>query len=169
MADRGGPPRVGAMTGVARRAATAGDQPFLRAMVFEALFVPPGADPFPPETVDVPIAHYHEHFGDRPGDLGVIAEDAAGRPIGAAWVRRFPSTDPGYGFVDENTPELTIATMTSHRGQGVGTLLLQDLMAMLERCSLSVDRRNRAMALYERLGFRPWAADGDSVTLLWTR
>ena len=158
------------MTGFERRAATAGDLPFLRAMVFEALFVPPGADPFPPETVDVPgIAHYHEHFGDRPGDLGVIAHDAAGPPIGAAWVRRFPSTDPGFGFVDENTPELTIATVGPRRGQGVGTLLMQDLLAMLDRCSLSVDHRNRAMALYDRLGFRRWGADGDSVTMLWTR
>lgn len=158
------------MTGVERRAATARDHPFLRAMVFEALFVPPGADPLPPETVGLPeIAHYHEHFGDRPGDRGVIAEDAAGRPIGAAWVRRFPATDPGFGFIDENTPELTIATVASRRGEGVGTLLLQDLMAMLERCSLSVDRRNRAMAFYERLGFRRWAADGDSVTMLWAR
>ena len=36
----------------------------------------------------------------RPGDTAVIALEG-GFPVGAAWYRLFPASEPGYGFVDE--------------------------------------------------------------------
>ncbi|MAT06796.1 MAG: GNAT family N-acetyltransferase [Acidimicrobiaceae bacterium] len=132
-------------------------------MLYEALFVPPGAAPFPADIVDAPgIVDYHADFGTRSGDVGVVAtiDDA---PVGAAWVRRLH----GYGFVDDTTPELTVAVVAAHRGRGIGDALLASLWSRVERCSLSCDRRNPAIRLYERHGFAIVDTDGEhSVTML---
>ena len=65
---------------------------------------------------------------------------------------------PGYGFVDEQTPELTIAVVPSCRGKGYGRDLLEALLdkARAESyaaVSLSVEPDNPALHLYERHGF----------------
>ena len=95
-----------------------------------------------------------------------------GFPVGAAWYRLFDRERPGYGFVDERTPELAIAVVPNARGKGIGTALLD---ALLERArldgyptvSLSVDRANAgAIELYERYGFERVEEDADSVTML---
>ena len=135
-------------------------------MVYEALFVAQGADPFPRTVLDEPqIAHYAKGFG-RPGDQGLVAETSAGSPIGAAWVRRFSGNDRGYGYVDDDTPELSIAVIEKRPGMGVGAALLLQLFVEVPRCSLSVDHRNPAVRLYERLGFETIERSGDSLTML---
>ena len=63
----------------------------------------------------------------RPGDTAVIALDG-GFPVGAAWYRLFSAEEPGYGFVDEQTPELAIAVVPRKRGKGVGEKLLPALI-----------------------------------------
>jgi GNAT superfamily N-acetyltransferase len=149
------------------RPATNADEGFLRQMVYGALYVPPGHPPFPVSVLDQPdVSHYYRGFGRRAGDVGRIAETRGGEPVGAAWVRHFTSADPGYGYVDDDTPELTIAVLPAHRGQGLGTTLLLDVFAGAPRSSLSVDRRNPARRLYERLGFEVVAANGDTLTML---
>ncbi|UFU02338.1 GNAT family N-acetyltransferase [Ruania suaedae] len=111
----------------------------------------------------------------RDGDLGVIAVDLAGPnglqiPIGAAWVRRFPARNPGFGFVAEDVPELSMAVISHHRGRGIGSGLLRALATRLQtagipRISLSVEHGNRARALYERLGFTTFA-EGETATTM---
>lgn len=149
---------------VAIRPAVPGDEAFLRRMLYLALFVPPGAEPFPPGVVDEPaIAHYVVGWG-RDGDVGRIAE-RGGRPIAAAWVRRWRPDDRGYGWVDDAVPELSIAVEPSEQGRGTGTRLVQELLAVVPEMSLSVDRRNPAVRLYERLGFIVVTSDGDTLTM----
>ena len=104
------------------RKASRGDVPFLRDMVRHAYYWRWGA----PETADVPAARYVEGWG-RPGDRGLIALDE-GFPVGAAWYRLFSTASPGYGFLDEQTPELTIAVVPSRRGRGFGDQLLSALL-----------------------------------------
>jgi hypothetical protein len=43
------------------------------------------------------------------GDLDVVAEDA--HAVGAAWLGFFTANDPGYGFVDVATPELSMGVV----------------------------------------------------------
>ena len=138
------------------------DQPFLTAMLYEAFFVPPGAEPFPLDIVDEPgIVEYHDRFGSRPGDVGVMAT-VDGERVGAAWVRSIR----GYGFVDDRTPELTIAVVAGRRGEGIGEVLLVALLERVPRCSLSCDRRNPAMRLYERHGFAIVTTDGEHSVVM---
>ena len=107
----------------------------------------------------------------RRGDTAMIAlED--GFPVGAAWYRLFPAAEPGYGFVNEETPELAIAVVPSKRGHGIGDALLKSLLDRAREAgyaclSLSVDSQNAgAIRLYERHGFEQTGDDGDSVTMV---
>ena len=140
------------------RQANAGDVPFLRTMLFEAVHWRAGVPrPAIKETFAHPeVAPYVEGWG-RDGDAGVVAMEG-GRRVGAAWYRLFSADGPGYGFVDERTPELTVGVVESERGRGVGTALVRALLqqaraAGFEAISLSVEPDNAAVRLYARAGF----------------
>ena len=148
------------------RPATLSDQAFVEEMLYEALFVPPGHEPFPRSVLDQSdVAHYVDGFGTRPGDVGLIAEDA-GERIGAAWVRLLQGDDRGYGYIDDDTPELSASVRPRWRNHGIGTVLLFRLVEELPRVSLSVDSRNPAVRLYQQLGFEVVAAESTSLTML---
>jgi len=105
-----------------------------------------------------------------PTDLGVIA-DVDGRDAGAAWARRLTSDDPGYGWVSDDIPELTIGVDPARRGLGIGHALLDALIlrvrATAPALSLSVEDGNLgARALYEKAGFVVVGRVGDSDTML---
>jgi len=130
----------------------ANDVRFLRDMLRHAYYWRWGD----PETADLPVYRYIEAWG-RPGDRMLIAIDGF-QPVGAAWYRLFKVKAPGYGFVDEQTPELTIAVVPSRRGRGLGRELLEALLAQAREdgfpaVSLSVEPDNPALHLYEREGF----------------
>jgi GNAT superfamily N-acetyltransferase len=152
------------------RPATAADLPFLRAMTYEAASWRPGPRP-PAEAVlaDPNVAHYVEGWGRR-GDLGLIAEDEEA-PRGATWLRLFDESDPGFGFVAADVPELAIAVVAESRGRGVGTALLEAVPALARAAghravSLSVESDNPALRLYERVGFRRVGEAGGAWTML---
>ena len=98
-----------------------------------------------------------ERWG-RPGDIGFAA--FAGNDVfaGAAWVREFKINET-YGAVKDGVPVLAIGILPKFRGEGLGTRLLREVMAMAKdqgatEMSLSVERENSvALRLYERLGF----------------
>ena len=134
------------------RRGSANDVPFLRDMLRHAYYWRWGD----PETADLPLSRYWEGWG-RPGDRMLIAIDGF-QPVGAAWYRLFRETEPGFGFVDEATPELTIAVVPSRRGRGLGRELLSALIEQAREdgyasVSLSVEPENPALHLYERHGF----------------
>ena len=114
------------------------------------------------------LSHYVAGW-PQPSDRGIIAEDES--PVGAAWFRFLPPTDPGYGFVDAETPEVSMGVLQSWRSQGVGSRLLSALVtqargAGLATLSLSVERDNYARSLYEHVGFQTVGAVGGSLTML---
>jgi ribosomal protein S18 acetylase RimI-like enzyme len=98
-----------------------------------------------------------------------VIADLDGAPVGAAWYRLFTEEEPGYGFVDEKTPELGIAVVPLHRRKGIGETLLRALMVQareegFQALSLSVAVHNRSRMMYERAGFTLLReeADGES-------
>jgi ribosomal protein S18 acetylase RimI-like enzyme len=140
------------------------DVPFLRDMLRHAYYWRWGD----PETAELPVARYWQGWG-RPGDRLLVAIDAF-QPVGAAWYRLFPANAPGYGFVDDRTPELTIAVVPSRRGRGLGKDLLERLLGQAREdgfaaVSLSVERDNPALHLYEREGFTKVADRGGALVM----
>jgi GNAT superfamily N-acetyltransferase len=117
---------------------------------------------------DISIAHYADGWGRR-GDAAVVAMDG-GHSVGAGWYRLFNESVPGYGFVDEATPELTIVVVPSRQGEGTGERLLA---ALLERAkadgykgvSVSVERGNREAEGYLANGFEQVAEHGNTLVL----
>jgi GNAT superfamily N-acetyltransferase len=122
-----------------------------------------------PALEDFPIVRYVEGWG-RPGDRALIVIEGF-QPVGAAWYRLFSEREPGFGFVDEATPELTIAVVPSRRGRGYGDQLLTALLAQARKdgfaaVSLSVEPDNPALKLYERHGFRKVGERGGAWVML---
>jgi ribosomal protein S18 acetylase RimI-like enzyme len=147
------------------------DLAFLREVLLEAVFWRSGETRPSPDAAlaDPRVARYVEGWG-RSGDFGVLAEKN-GRPIGAVWWRYFAADAPGYGFVSEAVPEISLAVLAEHRGQGVGTALLREALREapergIARLSLSVERDNRAVTLYERMGFRRSGLIGNAWTMV---
>ena len=145
------------------------DEPFLWEMLYQALHVSEGQSAPPREVVRLPeLARYVLGWG-RKGDCGFLASDAAtGRPVGAVWLRLLVGGNKGYGYVDDDTPELSIAVLPEYRGQGVGTQLLIHLFASAcgqSSISLSVSADNSALRLYERFGFEVVSKSDGSLTM----
>jgi ribosomal protein S18 acetylase RimI-like enzyme len=94
-----------------------------------------------------------------------------GEPVGAAWYRVFTKDEPGYGFVDEKVPELSIAVQPLHRRKGIGHALLHSCMVQareegFQALSLSVAAHNRSRMMYQRAGFFKISEHGDHWTML---
>lgn len=117
---------------------------------------------------DLPVSRYVDRWG-RPGDTAVVGLEGA-TPVGAAWFRFYRAEEPGFGFVDEATPELSIAVVPSRRHHGYGSTLLTELLARAREAgcrsiSLSVESGNPAIGLYERVGFEEVARTGNNITM----
>jgi ribosomal protein S18 acetylase RimI-like enzyme len=92
---------------------------------------------------DAQDAWWRENYAAASFDVVLVD----GEPAGRLYVHRGPSE---IRIVD-------IALLSEHRGGGVGTSLLRDLLAEADAAGKSVtihvERMNPALRLYERLGF----------------
>ena len=85
-----------------------------------------------------------------------------GQPAGRLYVARWP----------EEIRIMDIALLPGHRGLGVGRTVLADLMAeaaaAAKPLTIHVERFNRALRLYLRLGFVPVEDKGVYLLLRWS-
>jgi GNAT superfamily N-acetyltransferase len=153
------------------RPATLADADFLADMLVAAVNWLPDRD-WPRERIlaDPSLAHYVSGWM-RPTDLGVVATDPACRPVGAAWLRYLTAADPGFGYVADDVPELTVGVTQQWRGRGVGRALVRAVLAAARHrgvptVSLSVERANFAARLYAAVGFRTVESFADSDTMV---
>lgn len=131
--------------------------PLLEGFLYEAIFVPDGFEGEVPRSViryNPKCRAAYEGFGALPDDRAVVAE-VGGEIVGACWVR----TTDEYGHIDDETPSFSISLYKPFRGKGIGTAMMRAMLDELRdagyaRCSLSVQKENSALLLYERLGFR---------------
>ncbi|ADK28667.1 GNAT family N-acetyltransferase [Corynebacterium pseudotuberculosis] len=101
-------------------------------------------------------------------DGGFIAWDTNKIPAGGAWLLWGTSVNHGYGYVNEEIPEVAIAVEARFRGTGVASLLLKAAIALAQSLgapgiSLSVDKANtKAQQVYSHLGFSKVSFDEAS-------
>ena len=136
------------------RVMRAEDYECLPEFLYQAVFIPEGAEAPPREIINAPeIFVYIKDFGKQPGDLGVVAVQNR-QIIGAAWTRIIPA----YGHLNSETPELAISILPEFRGYGIGAKLMKKLFELLRKngyklTSLSVQKDNPAVRFYQRLGY----------------
>ena len=154
------------MARVALRPAVADDEPFL-ARVYastraEELAGVPWTDAdkaaFVAHQFAAQSAHYAQHYDGLSRQVVRVGGADAGRLLVARWEREIRIVD--------------ITLLPEFRGSGAGSILLGQLMdearAAGKALSIHVERQNRAMRLYERLGFRPVGDEGVYLRMEWT-
>ena len=130
------------------RRMAAAEYPLLDEFLYQAIFVPKGADAPPREIINQPdLQIYVQNFGQQEGDCG-------GKVVGAVWVRIMDD----YGHIDDETPSFAISILPEYRGQGIGTRLMKAMLELLksegfERASLAVQKENYAVKMYRSCGF----------------
>ena len=127
----------------------------LKDFLYEAIFIPKGVEPPAREIIEQPeLKFYYEGFGTGKADYCIVAEDD-GKVIGAVWTRIMND----YGHVDDETPSFAISLYNEYRGQGIGTKLMEQMLALLKekgykRASLAVQKANYAVKMYKNVGFK---------------
>ncbi|TCC26091.1 GNAT family N-acetyltransferase [Kribbella sindirgiensis] len=152
------------------RPATAADLPFLLEMLLEACNW--DGTPWYDEAKVRRDDHAWRYLDGWPSesDFGVVAE-LDGAPAGATWARCLTADRPGYGYIADDVPELTLGVAAGFRRRGVARGVLTELIAQARaasygQLSLSVDPDNPARNLYESLGFRKVGVVGTSDTMV---
>lgn len=126
----------------------------LKEFLYEAIFVPEGEQAPPREIINQPeLQVYLTDFGKKKDDTGFIAE-VDGKIAGAVWVRIMDD----YGHIDDETPSFAISLYKDYRNCGIGTALMQKMLAALKekgyrQASLSVQKTNYAVKMYKNVGF----------------
>lgn len=131
------------------------EYPMLEDFLYEAIFIPQGAEP-PPRSIinNAGLQVYVKDFGKYPDDRCLVAE-AGEKIIGAVWVRIMDD----YGHVDDKTPSLAISLYKDYRGHGIGTALMLKMLGILresgyKKASLAVQKANYAVKMYRKVGFK---------------
>lgn len=121
--------------------------------LYEAIFIPDGVEAPPKSIIKQPeLQVYVSDFGKK-DDCCLVAE-VDGEIIGAVWTRIMND----YGHIDDSIPSFAISLYKDFRGQGIGTALMEEMLALLrergyKKASLSVQKANDAYRLYLKVGF----------------
>lgn len=143
--------------------------PLLEDFLYEAIFVPPDVKK-PPRAIlkDDALQVYIRDFGSRPDDRCLVAE-LDGKVVGAVWTRIMHD----YGHIDDETPSLAISLYPEYRNLGIGTMLMRGMLQLLRakhyrRVSLSVQKANYALHMYQNLGFCTVREDAQECIMVCT-
>lgn len=130
------------------------EYPLLEDFLYEAIFIPEGTAPPPRDILALPeLQIYISDFGTRKDDHCLVAE-VNGRIAGAVWVRIMDD----YGHIDDDTPSFAISLYKEYRGHGIGTAMMNAMLALLRekgyrQASLAVQKANYAVRMYRAVGF----------------
>lgn len=128
---------------------------FLNDFLYEAIFVPEGVEAPSRSIINKPeLQVYISEFGDKKDDICFVAEIDF-HIIGAVWVRDMND----YGHIDSGVPSFAISLYKEYRGYGIGTELMKKMLAELKvrgykKASLAVQKKNYAVKMYKKLGFK---------------
>lgn len=131
------------------------EYPLLSKFLYLAVFVPPGVQPLSREVVHLPeLKIYIQDFGRQKGDCALAAEEK-GQIAGICWCREIKD----FAHWQAGVPSLAISVQKPYRGRGIGGRLLAAMKEALKSSgyravSLSVQKNNPAVRLYQRAGFK---------------
>ena len=96
---------------------------------------------------------YVKDFGSQKSDICFVAE-VGKQIVGAVWVRIMDD----YGHIEDNVPSFAISLYKEYRGLGIGTAMMERMLAELksrgyEKASLAVQKANYAVKMYQNTGF----------------
>ena len=129
--------------------------PLLDDFLYEAIFIPEGVPAPPRSTIEnEDLQVYVRDFGKKADDRCLVAE-VDGKAVGAVWTRVMND----YGHVANGIPSLAISLYKDYRNQGIGAELLREMLLLLRRdsyrqVSLSVQKANYALRMYQKAGFK---------------
>jgi len=148
------------------------DIPFMREMLYEAVFWRARADkPSFEEGLAYPeVNRSLADWGERTNDTAVVAT-VNSMPVGAAWYRYWTDDNNINGYVEPATPVIVIAVRHDYRHQGIGGKMIDWLVKRasvqgIQRLSLSVSEDNYALNLYRQHGFLEYADFGDGYLMV---
>ena len=144
------------------------ETPLLETFLYEAIFIPDGVTP-PPRTIvhDLSLYGYIDGFGSGACDYALAAVLPDDTVVGVAWTRLLPD----YAPLANDVPTLAIAVLPGYRGHGIGTALIHAILESLTHhgcssVSLSVQKANPALRLYQRTGFTIAQDNGDELVMV---
>ena len=142
------------------------ETPLLKDFLYEAIFIPEGIQA-PPRSIidDDSLQVYIRDFGQLPDDRCLVAE-SDGKIIGAIWSRIMND----YGHIADDVPSIAISLYKEYRNQGIGTDLLHQMLDLLradgyKSVSLSVQKANYAMRMYQKAGFNVISEDAEEALM----
>ena len=139
----------------------------LATFLYEAIFIPEGVQAPSKDIIEYPdLQIYVADFGKKKDDVCYVAE-VDGRVVGAVWTRIIND----YGHVDDTTPSLSISLLKEYRNLGIGTELMKQILLTLKerenkQVSLSVQKINYAVNMYEKIGFEVARENEDDYIMI---
>ena len=129
------------------------EYPILSDFLYEAIFIPEGMDKPPKSIIEQPeLQVYIEDFGKK--DDWCFVVEIKEKIVGAVWVRIMND----YGHIDDETPSFAMSLYEEYRNLGIGTALMGAMLQFLrekgyKQASLSVQKANYAVRMYQKVGF----------------
>ena len=149
------------------RTISEGEESLLQDFLYQAVFVPEGV-PAPPKSIisQPELRIYITGFGTKKDDIGLVAE-VNRKAVGAVWVRIMND----YGHIDNATPSIAVSLYKDYRGYGIGTALMKEMLRILKdrgykQASLSVQKANYAVNMYQKTGFEIVDEKGEEYIML---
>lgn len=144
------------------------EYPVLEDFLYQAVFIPEGIKPPPKHIIEsAALQVYIKDFGTYPDDRCLVA-DIGGEIVGAVWTRIMND----YGHIDEETPSFAISLYRKYRHKGIGTALMKEMLALLaaagyKKASLSVQKANYAVKMYENVGFEVYDENEEEYIMIY--
>jgi ribosomal protein S18 acetylase RimI-like enzyme len=149
------------------RPTTADDVPFLLRVYSstreDELKVVPWTDDQKAAFLEMQFQAQKQHYEAYYPDCEFLVIEKDGEGIGRLYIERG----------DEEIRIIEIALLPAHRGSGIGTMLLREIIdeaAASDRAvRIHVEMYNPALHLYRRLGFRETGTNGVYYAMRWQR
>ena len=108
---------------------------------------------------------YTDFYGLTNKDLGLYAL-VNNEIAGAIWIRKLNKEHNANGFINDDTPVMSVAITPKYKSQGIGSFMmeqfLQEAGALFEQISIDISHKEQSLAFYKKFGFEKF----DNFVLL---